>query len=137
MSESQTRPFQSVGRDLIGGVVVFLVAIPLCLGIALASGAPLMSGLVTGIVGGIVVGLISGSHVSVSGPAAGLAAIVLAQIEGLGGFQPFLLAVVLAGVLQVAFGALRGGALANFFPNSVIRGLLAAIGVLLILKQLP
>ena len=137
MSESQTRSFQSVGRDLIGGVVVFLVAIPLCLGIALASGAPLMSGLVTGIVGGIVVGLISGSHVSVSGPAAGLAAIVLAQIEGLGGFQPFLLAVVLAGVLQVAFGALRGGALANFFPNSVIRGLLAAIGVLLILKQLP
>ena len=105
MSESRTRPFQSVGRDLIGGVVVFLVAIPLCLGIALASGAPLMSGLVTGIVGGIVVGLISGSHVSVSGPAAGLAAIVLAQIEGLGGFQPFLLAVVLAGVLQVAFGA--------------------------------
>ena len=137
MSDSQTRPFQSVGRDLIGGVVVFLVAIPLCLGIALASGAPLMSGLITGIVGGIVVGIISGSHVSVSGPAAGLAAIVLAQIEGLGGFQPFLLAVALAGVMQVAFGALRGGALANFFPNSVIRGLLAAIGVLLILKQMP
>ena len=137
MSESQTRPFQSVGRDLIGGVVVFLVAIPLCLGIALASGAPLMSGLITGIVGGIVVGIISGSHVSVSGPAAGLAAIVLAQIEGLGGFQPFLLAVALAGVMQAAFGVLRGGALANFFPNSVIRGLLAAIGVLLILKQMP
>ncbi len=137
MSESQTRPFHSVGRDLIGGVVVFLVAIPLCLGIALASGAPLMSGLITGIVGGVVVGFISGSHVSVSGPAAGLAAIVLAQIEGLGGFQPFLLAVALAGVMQVAFGALRGGALANFFPNSVIRGLLAAIGVLLILKQMP
>ena len=137
MSDSQTRPFQSVGRDLIGGVVVFLVAIPLCLGIALASGAPLMSGLITGIVGGIVVGIISGSHVSVSGPAAGLAAIVLAQIEDLGGFQPFLLAVALAGVIQVVFGALRGGALANFFPNSVIRGLLAAIGVLLILKQMP
>ena len=96
-----------------------------------------MSGLITGIVGGIVVGIISGSHVSVSGPAAGLAAIVLAQIEGLGGFQPFLLAVALAGVMQVAFGVLRGGALANFFPNSVIRGLLAAIGVLLILKQMP
>ena len=137
MSDPHTRPFQSVGRDLIGGVVVFLVASPLCLGIALASGAPLMSGLVTGIVGGIVVGIISGSHVSVSGPAAGLAAIVLSQIEGLGGFQPFLLAVALAGVMQIVFGVLRGGALANFFPNSVIRGLLAAIGVLLILKQLP
>ena len=137
MSEHYPRLFKSVGRDLIGGIVVFLVAIPLCLGIALASGAPLMSGLVTGIVGGIVVGIMSGSHVSVSGPAAGLAAIVLAQIEDLGGFQPFLLAVALAGILQLAFGVLRGGALANFFPNSVIRGLLAAIGVLLILKQLP
>ncbi|MFM1832475.1 MAG: Carbonic anhydrase, partial [Planctomycetota bacterium] len=130
-------PTPSLGRDLIGGVVVFLVAIPLCLGIALASGAPLMSGLISGIIGGIVVGAISGSHVSVSGPAAGLAAIVLAQIDSLGGFQPFLLAVAIAGLMQVAFGLLKGGALASFFPNSVIRGLLAAIGVLLILKQIP
>ncbi len=130
-------PTPSIGRDLIGGVVVFLVAIPLCLGIALASGAPLMSGLISGIIGGIVVGALSGSHVSVSGPAAGLAAIVVAQIESLGGFQPFLLAVAIAGLLQVVFGLLKGGALANFFPNSVIRGLLAAIGVLLILKQIP
>ena len=136
-TDAPNAPTPSLGRDLIGGVVVFLVAIPLCLGIALASGAPLMSGLISGIIGGIVVGAISGSHVSVSGPAAGLAAIVLAQIDSLGGFQPFLLAVAIAGLMQVAFGLLKGGALASFFPNSVIRGLLAAIGVLLILKQIP
>lgn len=124
-------------RDAIAGTVVFLVALPLCLGIALASGAPLMSGLVTGIVGGIVVGLLSGSHVSVAGPAAGLAAIVLAQIAGLKSFEAFLLAVLLAGAIQVVFAALKGGALAKFFPTNVIKGLLAAIGVLLILKQLP
>ncbi len=136
-TDAPNAPTPSLGRDLIGGVVVFLVAIPLCLGIALASGAPLMSGLIAGIIGGIVVGAISGSHVSVSGPAAGLAAIVLSQIDSLGGFQPFLLAVAIAGLMQIAFGLLKGGALASFFPNSVIRGLLAAIGVLLILKQIP
>lgn len=127
----------SLARDAISGVVVFLVAVPLCLGIAHASGAPLMSGLVSGILGGIVVGLLSGSHVSVSGPAAGLAAIVLTQITKLGAFEAFLLAVLIAGALQVVLGLLRAGALANYFPNNVIKGLLAAIGVLLILKQVP
>ncbi|MFM1821976.1 MAG: hypothetical protein RI967_242 [Planctomycetota bacterium] len=130
-------PTPSVGRDLISGLVVFLVAIPLCLGIALASGAPLLSGLISGVIGGIVVGALSGSHISVSGPAAGLAAIVMAQITSLGSFEAFLLAVVLSGAMQIGFGLLKGGALANFFPNNVIRGLLAAIGVLLILKQVP
>jgi carbonic anhydrase len=123
--------------DLVSGLVVFLVAVPLCLGIALASGAPLMSGLVAGVIGGIVVGALSGSHVSVSGPAAGLAAIVLAQIQGLGSFQTFLLAVLLAGAMQLAFGLAKGGVLAKYFPTNVIKGLLAAIGVLLILKQVP
>ncbi|MCA9688830.1 MAG: SulP family inorganic anion transporter, partial [Myxococcales bacterium] len=124
------------GRDLIAGVVVFLVALPLCLGIAHASGAPLMSGLISGIVGGLVVGSLSGSHVSVSGPAAGLAAIIAAQLQVLT-FEQFLVAVMIAGALQIAFGLWRAGGLANYFPNSVIKGLLVAIGVLLILKQLP
>ena len=130
-------PVAAVGRDLIAGIVVFLVAVPLCLGIALASGAPLVAGLVSGVVGGILVGSLSGSQVSVSGPAAGLAAIVLAQITALGSFDAFLLAVVLAGALQIALGLFKAGALANYFPTNVIKGLLAAIGVLLILKQLP
>jgi MFS superfamily sulfate permease-like transporter len=133
---SLSRP-QQVGRDLVAGVVVFLVALPLCLGIALASGAPLLSGLISGVIGGLLVGFLSGSHVSVSGPAAGLAAIVLAQIASLGSFEAFLLAVLIAGGLQVVFGALKGGFLANYFPTNVIKGLLAAIGVLLILKQVP
>jgi carbonic anhydrase/SulP family sulfate permease len=123
--------------DLISGLVVFLVAVPLCLGIALASGAPLVSGLISGVIGGIVVGALSGSHVSVSGPAAGLAAIVLAQITSLGSFETFLLAVLLAGAMQIAFGLAKGGALSKFFPTNVIKGLLAAIGLLLILKQAP
>jgi carbonic anhydrase/SulP family sulfate permease len=126
-----------LGKDLLAGLVIFLVALPLCLGIALASGAPLMSGLVSGIVGGLVVGLLSGSHVSVSGPAAGLAAIVMSQIQNLGSFEAFLCAVMLAGLLQVALGYARGGAVANYVPNNVIKGLLAAIGILLILKQMP
>lgn len=124
-------------KDLTAGLVVFLVALPLCLGIALASGADLQSGLLAGIIGGIVVGSLSGSHTSVSGPAAGLAAIVLAQISALGSFQTFLLAVFLAGILQIAMGIAKAGALSAFFPSSVIKGLLAAIGVLLILKQIP
>jgi carbonic anhydrase len=127
----------NLGRDLLAGLVVFLVALPLCLGIALASGAPLISGLVSGIVGGLVVGSLSASHVSVSGPAAGLAAIVVAQIQALGAFDAFLLAVLLAGGLQLLLGVARGGRIANFVPNNVIKGLLAAIGILLILKQLP
>lgn len=127
----------SLGRDLIAGLVVFLVALPLCLGIAHASGAPLMSGLVSGIVGGLVVGALSSSPISVSGPAAGLAAIVVAQHKQLGSFDAFLMAVVIAGAMQVVLGLLRGGLVANFVPNNVLKGLLAAIGVLLILKQLP
>lgn len=123
-------------RDAISGVVVFLVALPLCLGIALASGAPLFAGLLAGIVGGIVVGAISGSHTSVSGPAAGLTAIVAAQIATLG-FDAFLLAVVVGGVMQIGLGLIRAGALSAFFPSSVIKGLLAAIGTILILKQIP
>jgi len=124
-------------RDLTAGLVVFLVALPLCLGVALASGAPLFSGVLAGIVGGIVVGVLSGSHTSVSGPAAGLTAIVAAQIALLGSFPAFLLAVVLAGFIQVGLGLARAGFLAAFFPSSVIKGLLSAIGVILILKQFP
>ena len=128
---------QSIGKDLIAGTVVFLVALPLCLGIAHASGAPVIAGIISGIIGGIVVGLLSGSHISVSGPAAGLAAIVLSQIQVLGSYEAFLLAVAISGILQIGLGALRAGVLANYFPTNVIRGLLAAIGVILILKQLP
>jgi len=124
-------------RDLMAGMVVFLVALPLCLGIALASNAPLMSGLVAGIAGGIVVGLLSGSHTSVAGPAAGLTAVVAAQIVALGSFQAFLLAVVLAGIIQIILGLARCGFVAAFAPSSVIKGLLAAIGVILVLKQIP
>jgi carbonic anhydrase/SulP family sulfate permease len=126
-----------LGRDLVAGVVVFLVALPLCLGIALASGAPLIAGLVSGVVGGIVVGALSGSQTSVSGPAAGLTAVVLAQIAALGSFDTFLLAVVIAGVIQLGLGLARAGVLSSFVPTSVIKGLLAAIGVILVLKQFP
>ncbi|MDV6032855.1 MAG: sulfate transporter [Phycisphaera sp. RhM] len=124
-------------RDFTASIVVFLVALPLCLGIALASGAPLFSGLIAGIVGGIVVGSLSGSHTSVSGPAAGLTAVVSAQIANLGTFDAFLLAVVVGGVIQIGLGIAKAGALSAFFPSSVIKGLLAAIGVILILKQIP
>ena len=127
----------TIAADLSAGLVVFLVALPLCLGIALASNAPLFSGLVAGIVGGLVVGAISGSHSSVSGPAAGLTAVVAAQIASLGSFEVFLLAVTLAGALQIALGAIRAGSIADFVPSSVIRGLLGAIGLILILKQIP
>lgn len=123
--------------DLRAGSVVFLVALPLCLGIALASGAPLLAGLVTGIVGGIVVSRISKSPLAVTGPAAGLTVLVLAGIEELGGYAPFLVAVVLCGAIQLLLGFLRAGIIAYYFPNSVIKGLLAAIGAILILKQIP
>ena len=135
--EPQLSRMQSIGKDLIAGTVVFLVALPLCLGIAHASGAPVIAGIISGILGGIVVGLLSGSHISVSGPAAGLAAIVISQIQVLGSYQAFLLAVAISGILQIGLGVLRAGVLANYFPTNVIRGLLAAIGVILILKQLP
>ncbi len=127
----------SVREDVPASVVVFLVAVPLCLGIALASGAPLFSGVIAGIVGGIVVGLLSGSHLMVSGPAAGLTAIVVSAIATLGSFQAFLMAVVIAGLVQIALAGLRAGAIGSYFPSSVIRGMLAAIGLILILKQLP
>ncbi len=123
--------------DILAGIVVFLVALPLCLGIALASGAPLFSGLIAGIVGGIVVGIFSGSELSVSGPAAGLTAIVLASIASLGSFEIFLVAVILSGALQVLLGLLRAGTISNYFPSNVIDGMLTAIGVIIILKQLP
>lgn len=124
-------------RDLAAGLVVFIVALPLCLGVALASGAPLVAGLVAGVVGGIVVGVLSGSHTSVSGPAAGLTAVVAAEIARLGSFEAFLTALVIAGAIQCVFGAAQAGFLAAFVPSAVIEGLLAAIGLILILKQIP
>jgi MFS superfamily sulfate permease-like transporter len=127
----------TLGADVRAGLVVCLVAIPLCLGIALASGAPLHSGLVTGVIGGIVVSLVGRTPLLVSGPAAGLAAIVLAAITELGSFEAFLAAVVVAGVAQLAMGLARAGRLAALVPSSVITGMLAAIGVLLVLQQFP
>jgi len=129
--------FSNLKKDLPASLVVFLVALPLCLGVALASGAPLLSGIVSGIVGGIVVGMISGSKTSVSGPAAGLTAVVFASIAQLGSFEVFLTALVIAGVIQLAIGLLKGGILADYIPSNVVKGLLAAIGIILILKQLP
>lgn len=129
--------FSSLKNDIPAGIVVFLVALPLCLGIALASGAPFFSGMIAGIVGGIVVASISNSQLSVSGPAAGLAAIVLVSIQQLGAFNIFLVAVVLAGVMQVILGFLRAGTISNYIPSNVIKGMLTAIGILIILKQIP
>jgi MFS superfamily sulfate permease-like transporter len=123
--------------DFASGLVVFLVALPLCLGIALASGAPLFSGIISGIVGGILVGYLSQSHLSVSGPAAGLTAIVLTAITDLGAFNIFLLAVLLAGVFQLALGFIKAGSISNYFPTNVIEGMLAGIGVIIFLKQIP
>jgi MFS superfamily sulfate permease-like transporter len=123
--------------DLAAGLVVFLVALPLCLGIALASNAPLASGLITGLVGGLVVSLLSGSQLMVSGPAARLTAIVVSAIATLGSWEAFLVAVVIAGVLQLGMAAIRAGIIGYFFPSSVIKGMLAAIGLILIMKQLP
>lgn len=123
--------------DLTAGLVVFLVALPLCLGVALASNAPLFSGILAGIVGGLLVGAISQSHTSVSGPAAGLTAVVAAQIAALGSFEAFVLAVAIAGAIQIALGISGAGGIADFVPSSVIRGLLGAIGLILILKQIP
>lgn len=122
--------------DIIAGVVVCLVALPLCLGIALASGSSLLSGLISGIIGGIVVGALSQSQVGVSGPAAGLAVIVASAISALG-MEPFLLAVIIAGVFQIIAGFIKAGLIAHFFPSSVIKGMLSGIGVILILKQIP
>lgn len=129
--------FSNIRYDLPASVVVFFVAIPLCLGIALASGAPLFSGVIAGIVGGIVVGALSGSSLGVSGPAAGLTAIVLAAIATLGSYQDFLLAVVLAGLIQIIFGLLKLGIIGYYFPTTVIKGMLTGIGIIIILKQIP
>lgn len=126
-----------IKSDITASLVVFLVALPLCLGVALASGAPLLSGVIAGVIGGIVVGFLSQSQVSVSGPAAGLTAVVLVSITKLGSFETFLLSVVIAGVLQLIIGILKGGGIANYIPSNLINGLLAAIGVILILKQIP
>lgn len=124
-------------RDFQSSVVVFLVALPLCLGIALASGAPMSSGLIAGIIGGIVIGSLSGSPISVSGPAAGLTVIVISSLQTLGSFDVFMTAVFLSGIFQILFGVFRGGVIGDYFPTSVIRGMLAAIGLILILKQFP
>ncbi|MBT8179394.1 MAG: SulP family inorganic anion transporter, partial [Eudoraea sp.] len=129
--------FKYLKNDLPASIVVFFVALPLCLGIALASGAPLFSGLIAGIVGGIFVGSLSGSHIGVSGPAAGLAAIVLTAIATLGSFENFLLAVVLGGIIQLLFGVLKAGVIGYYFPSSVIKGMLTGIGIIIILKQIP
>jgi len=129
--------FKYIKNDLPASIVVFFVALPLCLGIALASGAPLFSGLIAGIIGGIVVGALSGSQIGVSGPAAGLAAIVLTAIGTLGGYQNFLVAVVLGGIIQLIFGFLKAGIIAYYFPSSVIKGMLTGIGIIIILKQIP
>ncbi|MDA8707234.1 SulP family inorganic anion transporter [Cyclobacteriaceae bacterium] len=129
--------FQNLKYDFPAGIVVTLVAIPLCLGISLASGAPLFSGLVAGIIGGVIVALISGSALGVSGPAAGLAVIVFAAIEELGSFESFLLAVIVAGIVQIILGLLKAGIIAYFFPSSVIKGMLSGIGIVIFLKQIP
>ena len=140
--ESNIRKFRIYNKrylkfDLVAGIVVFLVAIPLCLGIAIASGAPLMSGVISGIIGGIVVGALSGSQVSVSGPAAGMATIVVTAIAALGSFPAFLVALIVAGCLQMVIGLLKAGFIAEYVPSNVVQGLLCAIGILLIVKQLP
>ena len=129
--------FKELKSDLPASIVVFFVAVPLCLGIALASGAPLFAGIIAGIVGGIVVGIASGSPLGVSGPAAGLAVIVLSAITTLGSWPAFLLAVVLAGIIQLILGFAKAGFIAYFFPSSVIKGMLTGIGLLIILKQIP
>lgn len=129
--------FANLKSDFASGLVVFLVALPLCLGIALASGAPLFAGIISGIVGGVVVGCLSQSHISVSGPAAGLTAIVLTSIINLGSFNAFLLALVLAGTMQLILGFIKAGSISNYFPTNVIEGMLAGIGVIIFLKQIP
>lgn len=129
--------FKNFKYDIPAGLVVFLVALPLCLGISLASGAPFFSGIIAGIIGGIVIGFLSNSQLSVSGPAAGLVAVVLAAISTLGSFEAFLVAVVLSGLMQVLLGLLKAGVIANYFPSNVIKGMLSGIGIIIILKQIP
>ena len=123
--------------DLPASIIVFFVALPLCLGIALASGAPLFSGIISGVIGGVIVGIASGSNYGVSGPAAGLVVVVLLAIETLGSWANFLVSLVLAGGIQLLMGYAKAGVIAYFFPSSVIRGMLSGIGMLIILKQIP
>ena len=129
--------FANLNSDFAAGLVVFLVALPLCLGIAMASGAPLFSGIISGVVGGIVVGYLSQSHISVSGPAAGLTASILTAVTDFKAFDVFLLAAFLAGAIQLILGFVKAGSISNYFPNNVIEGMLAGIGIIIILKQLP
>lgn len=128
---------KKVITDFSAGIVVFLVALPLCLGISLASSAPFFSGIISGIIGGVIVGFLSGSRLSVSGPAAGLAALVLAAITNIGDFSLFLCSVLIAGIIQIIIGLARLGGIANYFPSSVIKGMLTSIGILIIAKQIP
>lgn len=137
MSPEKNGFLKNLKHDLPASIIVFLVAVPLCLGIALASGAPLFSGIIAGIVGGIVAGAFSGSQLGVSGPAAGLAVIVLTAIQELGAFEIFLLAVVIGGVFQIALGFAKAGIIGYYFPSSVIKGMLSGIGIIIILKQIP
>jgi MFS superfamily sulfate permease-like transporter len=128
---------ENIKRDLPASLALFIVAIPLCLGIAHASGAPLLSGLLSGVIGGLIVGYFSNSNLSVSGPAAGLTSICLMAITQLGSFQGLITAVLFAGLIQIILGLLKMGFVANYIPSSVIKGMLAAIGLTLILKQFP
>ena len=137
MNPDEAGLFSNFKADLSSGIVVFLVAVPLCLGIALASGAPLFAGILSGIVGGVIVGMLSGSALGVSGPAAGLAVIVLSAIQDLQSFPVFLAAVVVGGLIQIILGLLKAGIIGYYFPSSVIKGMLSAIGIIIILKQIP
>lgn len=136
MATNSSNPFKNLGKDIPASIVVFLVAMPLCLGIALASGAPLFSGLIAGVIGGVVVGSLSGSALGVSGPAAGLAVIVLDIIQEMG-FESLLVVVVLAGIIQLVLGYLKGGIIGYYFPSSVIMGMLTGIGIIIFMKQIP
>ena len=135
--EKATEWFTTFRQDFAASIVVFFVALPLCLGIALASGAPLFAGLIAGIIGGIVVGSISGSALGVSGPAAGLAVIVLQAISDLGGYQVFLAAVIIGGLIQLMLAVFRAGIIGYYFPSAVIKGMLSGIGIIIVLKQIP
>jgi MFS superfamily sulfate permease-like transporter len=137
MTKEKPTFLSNIKHDIPAAIVVFLVALPLCLGIALASGAPLFSGIIAGIVGGIAVALISGSPLGVSGPAAGLVVIVVSAIDQLGTFEAFLLAVVVSGVMQILLGVIRAGIIGYYFPSAVIKGMLSGIGIIIILKQIP
>lgn len=137
MNQNKTGIFSNIKNDLSASLVVFLVAVPLCLGIALASGAPLFAGIISGIIGGIIVGMLSSSAVGVSGPAAGLAVIVLGAIQDLETYPIFLAAVVVSGLIQIIFGLLKAGIIGYYFPSSVIKGMLSAIGIIIFLKQIP